>query len=85
MFLKNVVLHEIYSKKSQLPDTFGTSLYVCHPYIDQDEVACAFDTRVNRPYLPIYCYTSIILIYTLFYYYYYHHFTFILSKGAYIR
>ena len=28
MFLKNVVLHEIYSKKSQLPNTFGTSLYL---------------------------------------------------------
>ena len=28
MFLKNVVLHEIYSKKSQWPNTFGTSLYV---------------------------------------------------------
>jgi hypothetical protein len=27
MFLKNVVLHEIYSKKSQWPNTFGTSLY----------------------------------------------------------
>ena len=28
MFLKNVVLHEIYSKKSQWPNTFGTSLYL---------------------------------------------------------
>jgi hypothetical protein len=28
MFLKNVVLHEIYSKKSQWPNTFGTSLYI---------------------------------------------------------
>jgi hypothetical protein len=27
MFLENVVLHEIYSKKSQWPNTFGTSLY----------------------------------------------------------
>jgi hypothetical protein len=26
MFLKNVVLHEIYSKKSQWPNTFGTYL-----------------------------------------------------------
>jgi hypothetical protein len=26
MFLKNVVLHEIYSKKSQWQNTFGTSL-----------------------------------------------------------
>jgi hypothetical protein len=26
MFLKNVVLHEIYSKKLQWADTFGTSL-----------------------------------------------------------
>jgi hypothetical protein len=26
MFLKNVVLHEIYSKKSQWPNTFGTSI-----------------------------------------------------------
>ena len=28
MFLKNVVLHEIYSKKSQWPNTFGKSLYI---------------------------------------------------------
>jgi hypothetical protein len=28
MFSKNVVLHEIYSKKSQWPNTFGTSLYI---------------------------------------------------------
>jgi hypothetical protein len=26
MLLKNVVLYEIYSKKLQWPDTFGTSL-----------------------------------------------------------
>ena len=28
MFLKNVVLYEIYSKKSQWPNTFGTSLCI---------------------------------------------------------
>ena len=28
MFLKNVVLHEIYSKKSQWPNTFGMSLII---------------------------------------------------------
>ena len=28
MFLKNVVLHEIYSKKSQWQNAFGTSLYI---------------------------------------------------------
>ena len=36
MFLKNVVLHEIYSKKSQWPNTFGTSLY-----FSEHRVACA--------------------------------------------
>ena len=28
MFWKNVVLYEIYSKKLQWPNTFGTSLYI---------------------------------------------------------
>jgi hypothetical protein len=32
MFLKNVVLYEIYSKTSQWPNTFCTSLYYRHFY-----------------------------------------------------
>ena len=48
MFLKNVVLHEIYSKKSQLPDTFGTSLYVCMYIISVVVLQIYFPRVVHR-------------------------------------
>ncbi len=69
MFSKIVVLYEIYSKKLQWPDTFGTSLYIVKVILNNPKIILyniAF-SRGKAPNNPVMNYTRV--QYFLFFFY----------------